>query len=166
MLVAVSHPHLLEIAQSYKAPDSNSTTRTGLLKSFASGRVDPRLSGSVAVMTTAAQTSTSPSNTELVIGLVGALGSNLHGVAQTIRAKLTDLFNYDSAIVSVSGLMQNLDWERDLKPDGEDRRLKANMDAGRDLNLAWGPTWKQYDALASLHPRDCRRARTSEPRSG
>jgi cytidine deaminase len=91
-----------------------------------------------------------PSNTELVIGLVGALGCDLPGVAQTIRAKLTDVFRYDSAVVSVSGLMQNLDWGRDLNPGTEDRRIKVNMDAGRDVNAAWHPTWKRHDALGRL----------------
>lgn len=96
-------------------------------------------------------TSTAPSDTELVIGLVGALGSDLHGVANTLRAKLTDVFDYESKIVGVSGLlMKSLDWDRDLEPDEEDRRIQVNMDAGRDLNEAWHRTWRRNDALARL----------------
>jgi cytidine deaminase len=96
------------------------------------------------------ESAAAPSNTELVIGLVGALGADLPRVAETLRAKLTDVFDYQSKILSVSGLMQSLDWERDLDPGREDLRIKVNMDAGRDLNLAWSGTWDRDDALARL----------------
>lgn len=95
-------------------------------------------------------TSAALSDTELVIGLVGALGSDLPGVANTLRAKLTDVFDYESSVIGVSGLMRDLDPERDLEPEGEDRRIQVNMDAGRDLNEAWHPTWRRHDALARL----------------
>jgi cytidine deaminase len=111
-----------------------------------------------------AAAATPPTNTELVIGLVGALGSDLMGLAQTIRAKLTDVFCYDSEIVAVSRLMQALDWDRDLQPTLENQRVKVNMDAGRDLNEAWYPTWKRHDALARLSLLEIARTRERENR--
>jgi len=91
-----------------------------------------------------------PSDTELVVGLVGALGADVRGVAAAIRAELTDTFAYRSEIISISSLMQDLPWQRDLSPSTEDARIKVNMDAGRDLNGSWYGAWHRYDALARL----------------
>lgn len=89
-------------------------------------------------------------DTELMVGLVGALGADLGGVANVIRAQLTDTFSYGSETISISSLMRGLSWERDLAPDAEDLRIKANMDAGRDLNEDWYKIWERNDALARL----------------
>lgn len=91
-----------------------------------------------------------PSNTELVIGLVGALGSDLPAVAQSIRTTLNDVFSYESEVLSVSAMMARFEWSSDLNPAREDERIQANMDAGRDLNTDWFDTWKHHDALARL----------------
>jgi deoxycytidylate deaminase len=92
-----------------------------------------------------------PSETELVIGLVGALGTDLTGVASKIEARLRAVFGYKTETVPVSGLMAELSWDRDLSPAHEDERIKVNMDAGRDLNDAWSPRFSgRHDALARL----------------
>jgi deoxycytidylate deaminase len=92
-----------------------------------------------------------PSNTELVVGLVGALGTDLDRVAHTISSRLQTVFAYQTEIVSVSSLMRDLAWDRDLCPSHEDERVLVNMDAGRDLNRAWaGLFGDRNDALARL----------------
>jgi deoxycytidylate deaminase len=93
----------------------------------------------------------SPSETEIVIGLVGMLGTDLKRVARTIESRLKTIFDYATASVSVSGLMGSLNWARDLSPQHEDERIKINMDAGRDLNDAWAPSFGgRHDAFARL----------------
>lgn len=94
--------------------------------------------------------STKPSNSELVLGLVGALGSDLRGVAQSIRTTLNDVFSYSSETLSVSSALTRFGWPYSLNPSREDERIKANMDAGRDLNRNWFRTWAHHDALARL----------------
>lgn len=97
------------------------------------------------------ETEPAPSATELVIGLVGALGTDLKRVASTIESRLHSVFSYDTESVSISGLMSDLDWPRNLTPSHEDARIKVNMDAGRDLNDLWKSDFGgRHDALARL----------------
>lgn len=86
------------------------------------------------------------SHTELVFGLVGALGTNLRLVATRLQSVLVDVFGYDVSPITLSDLMGTLTWDRDLSPAHYDRRLEARMDAGRDLCRAW----EAHDALALL----------------
>ena len=91
-----------------------------------------------------------PSNSELVVGLVGALGSDLPGVAQSIRTTLNDVFSYSSEILTVSSTLARFNWPYSLDLSREDERIKAHMDAGRDLNREWCETWAHHDALVRL----------------
>jgi deoxycytidylate deaminase len=91
------------------------------------------------------------SQTELIVGLVGALGTELDLVASKLSSRLGEVFAYRVETISVSSLMQDLDWHRDLRPPHEDARIRANMDAGRDLNRAWREHFNhRHDALARL----------------
>src|SRR4051812_7801347 len=89
-----------------------------------------------------------PSRTELVVGLVGAIGTDLPLVATRIGSLLKDNFDYSSSHVGVSDLLAKLAWPdgRDLSPKHWDLRTQSRMDAGRDLCQAWG----EHDALAQL----------------
>ncbi|HWT93575.1 MAG TPA: anti-phage dCTP deaminase [Solirubrobacteraceae bacterium] len=88
------------------------------------------------------------SRTELVIGLVGAIGTDLPFVAKRCGSLLTDIFAYEVSQIGVSDLLRTIEWDdgRDLSPEQEDLRLRARMDAGRDLCQGW----KAHDALAQL----------------
>src|SRR4051794_11608700 len=87
--------------------------------------------------------------TELVIGLVGAIGTDLESVATRTGSLLRDVFAYNGVSqIGMSDLLKTLAWEdgRDLSPDKEDLRIQVRMDAGRDLCQRWGA----HDALAQL----------------
>lgn len=88
------------------------------------------------------------SRTELIIGLVGAIGTDLVLVATRTGSLLKDQFGYDISHVSISDLLTTLNWDdkRNLSPQKEDERIKIRMDAGRDLCQKWGA----HDALAQL----------------
>ena len=86
--------------------------------------------------------------TELVIGLVGAIGTNLPLVATRTGSLLTDAFDYTISPIGMSDLLEIVDWpdNRDLSPAKWDLRTQARMDAGRDLCQGW----QDHDALAQL----------------
>lgn len=86
--------------------------------------------------------------TELVVGLVGAIGTDLPHVATRIGSLLTDVFDYTVSQVGMSDLLTTLAWEdgRDLSPQQWDVRTQGRMDAGRDLCQGW----REHDALAQL----------------
>jgi hypothetical protein len=88
------------------------------------------------------------SRTELVIGLVGAIGTDLKQVAVRAGSILTDIFGYAVTPINMSDLLTTVAWTdgRDLSPPHEDERIKVRMDAGRDLCQGWGA----HDALAQL----------------
>lgn len=50
------------------------------------------------------------SQTELVIGLVGAIGTNLGHVSTRLCSLLGDTFEYDCTQIKVSELLTALDW--------------------------------------------------------
>jgi cytidine deaminase len=89
-----------------------------------------------------------PSRTELVFGLVGAIGTDLRLVATRLGSLLADEFAYTTSQVGLSDLLETIAWSdgRDLSPEPEDLRIQARMDAGRDLCQRWG----EHDALAQL----------------
>jgi cytidine deaminase len=89
-----------------------------------------------------------PTRTELVIGLVGAIGTDLRLVATRLGSLLTDEFKYAISQIGMSDLLETLAWQeaRDLSPEPWDLRTQARMDAGRDLCQGWG----EHDALAQL----------------
>jgi len=101
-------------------------------------------------------------DTELVLGLVGTLGTDLESLAVTLRSVLTDVFGYRAEVIGLSQLMEDLDWNRELSPTHFDRRLQARMDAGRDLNRAWREHTKSHDALARLALLEIARIRERE----
>jgi deoxycytidylate deaminase len=86
--------------------------------------------------------------TELVIGLVGAIGTDLPLVATRIGSLLTDAFDYAISHIGISDLLEIVDWpgNRDLSHEKWDLRTRARMDAGRDLCQGW----QDHDALAQL----------------
>lgn len=88
------------------------------------------------------------SKTELVIGLVGAIGTDLELVSTRLCSTLRDVFAYDCTRIGVSDLLADLDWDGkwDLHAPRWDVRTRARMDAGLELCRAW----KSHDALAQL----------------
>jgi deoxycytidylate deaminase len=107
-----------------------------------------------------------PSKTELIIGLVGALGTDLRSLANDLATYLNDEFGYDSDFIGMSDLMGNLDWDRDLLSDKYDLHVELNMDAGRDFNLEWFSRWQRHDALARLAFLEIARLRNLSPHPG
>jgi deoxycytidylate deaminase len=125
------------------AAGSRRSTRRAASQTAARSRRSPR-------RRSARSQARSTASTELVIGLVGALGTRLLDVEGELRTVLNDRFGYQSYPISLSGLLKSLRWDRDLDPDHEDERIWNRMDAGRDLNLAWHSQWQAYDSVARL----------------
>lgn len=88
---------------------------------------------------------TSPPPNELVIGLVGAVGTDLDLVATDIQIAL-DTYGYEAEEIRLSGLLADLDWDEELSQKPLDRHIWEHMDAGNKLRLAW----ERGDALALL----------------
>lgn len=86
-----------------------------------------------------------PSQTELVIGFVGAVGIDLGEVYRKLAAVLTD-FEYQCHDVHLTDQLQDLDWECELKEAPHDERLWSYMDAGNELRREWD----RDDAFALL----------------
>ena len=81
--------------------------------------------------------------TELVIGLVGAVGTDLHWVSDEIRLALDD-FAYQTTHVGLSELLHELDWGEPLVDKPLDDHIATHMDAGDKLR----ERWQRPDALA------------------
>ncbi len=90
-----------------------------------------------------------PSSSELVIGLVGAVGTDLELVCTDISLAL-NAYDYDVEEIRLSRLLSGLDWGEDLseKLPGEplDKHIWTHMDAGNALRYIWN----RGDALALL----------------
>lgn len=82
---------------------------------------------------------------ELVIGLVGAVGTDLHHVADEIGVVL-GTFGYHSNIIGLSSLLEELDWEMHLAAEPYDEHIWTYMEAGNELCRRW----RRSDALALL----------------
>ena len=84
--------------------------------------------------------------TELVFGLVGALGTDMDRVSEELHLAL-DQFGYRTAEIRLSKLLREVDWEERLDEDNKlDAYIAAHMDAGNRLRQEWD----RPDALALL----------------
>ncbi|MGH2878428.1 MAG: deaminase [Solirubrobacteraceae bacterium] len=83
--------------------------------------------------------------TELVIGIVGAVGTDLRGVSDEIGLAL-DEFGYETTQVGLSDLLHELDWQAPLLDKPLDEQIATHMDAGDQLR----ERWERPDALAML----------------
>jgi deoxycytidylate deaminase len=92
--------------------------------------------------------------TELVIGLVGAVGSQMGSVEETLAAVFKSL-NYQCERIKLIELLHEIEKWKDLPHDREDERIRTHMDAGDDFRKVIGSN----DALAVLGVGDIRRLR-------
>jgi cytidine deaminase len=83
--------------------------------------------------------------TELVIGLVGAVGTDLPRVTKKIRLEL-DRFGYQTTEIGLSSLLSQMDWDEPLVERPADQHIATHMDAGDRLR----ERWERADALALL----------------
>jgi hypothetical protein len=70
--------------------------------------------------------------TELVIGLVAAAGTDLGRVTDELRTELHE-YGYSVDVVRLSDYLQDLPWAADFKDKPEDERMWLAMDAGTRL---------------------------------
>jgi len=86
-----------------------------------------------------------PPPSEIVIGLVGAVGTDLDLVSTDIELAL-DAYGYEAQEIRLSQLLADLDWEENLPSEPLDEHIWTHMDAGNKLRLCW----ERGDALALL----------------
>lgn len=97
---------------------------------------------------------------ELFIGLVGAVGTDLEAVAEQLEATLR-YYDYGTTELRLSGYLRALDWELDPPEAPFDVRIWEHMSAGTELRRRWN----RGDALALLALSNIaalRRERTEE----
>jgi deoxycytidylate deaminase len=84
--------------------------------------------------------------TELVFGLVGALGTDMERVSGMLHIALEGM-DYRTREIRLSSLLREVDWDVPLKEHAKlDSYLAAHMDAGDRLR----EEWQRPDALALL----------------
>lgn len=84
--------------------------------------------------------------TELVFGLVGALGTDMKRVSELLHLALEEM-DYQAHEIRLSALLREIDWDEPLVEDAKlDSYIAAHMDAGDRLRA----DWKRADALALL----------------
>ncbi|MBK8013901.1 MAG: hypothetical protein IPK13_21440 [Deltaproteobacteria bacterium] len=85
--------------------------------------------------------------TELVIGLVGPVGTNLRSVEETIKERLELRYNYSVDLIRLSHLLKGLGWKDELKEADEydryDTYMKAGGDARAKRNAATFSPWRR-----------------------
>lgn len=81
--------------------------------------------------------------TELILGLVGAVGTDLKRVADELRTELHE-YGYGATAVRVSDYLQDLPWTDSFADRPEDERTWLAMDAGTRLRVET----ERGDALA------------------
>jgi deoxycytidylate deaminase len=86
-----------------------------------------------------------PPSSELVIGLVGAVGTDLDLVSTDITLAL-DAYDYEVEEIRLSKLLSGLEWNEDLPSEPLDKHIWTHMDAGNKLRYIWN----RGDALALL----------------
>ncbi|MDO8186477.1 anti-phage dCTP deaminase [Conexibacter sp. JD483] len=86
-----------------------------------------------------------PSQTELVIGLVGPVGIDLGEVFDEL-AHVLSAFEYECHDIHLSDQLRALDWDQELVEKPADERLWSYMTAGNRLRELWG----RDDAFALL----------------
>lgn len=97
---------------------------------------------------------TAPVGPELVFGLVGAIGSNLSGVASAMADALKDVA-YSSEEIRVVDLLHSFEEWSSLPHSPEDERYKRHIEAGREFCERIG----REDGLARLAVARIRRLR-------
>lgn len=98
---------------------------------------------------------------EIVLGLVGAVGTDLALVFDVLEAALDEVA-YRAENVRLSALLGELDWDRELPDAPLDEHIAKHMDAGDELR----ETWDRGDALALVavpEILDRREAATGDP---
>jgi deoxycytidylate deaminase len=84
--------------------------------------------------------------TELVFGLVGALGTDMERMSQLLHLALEDM-DYRVQEIRLSALLREIDWDEPLDKGAKlDSYIAAHMDAGDRLRS----DWNRGDALALL----------------
>jgi deoxycytidylate deaminase len=84
--------------------------------------------------------------TELVFGLVSALGTNIGSVSEQLHIALEEM-NYRPREIRLSALLREVDWDEPLDENAKlDSYIAAHMDAGDRLRSEWD----RPDALALL----------------
>jgi cytidine deaminase len=84
--------------------------------------------------------------TELVFGLVGALGTDMERISGMLHVAL-ERMDYRTSEIRLSSLLREVDWDTPLKEHAKlDSYLAAHMDAGDRLREGW----QRPDALALL----------------
>jgi deoxycytidylate deaminase len=84
--------------------------------------------------------------TELVFGLVGALGTDIDRVSELLHLALEEM-RYQTREIRLSGLLREVDWDESLDEHAKlDSYIAAHMDAGDRLRS----DWNRPDALALL----------------
>lgn len=86
-----------------------------------------------------------PSQTELIIGLVGPVGVDLGAVYGQL-AKVLTAFEYECHDIHLSDQLRELDWNESLVDGPADERLWSYMSAGNRLR----ELWERDDAFALL----------------
>jgi deoxycytidylate deaminase len=85
-------------------------------------------------------------DTELVFGLVGALGTNIDQVSELLHLCLEDV-DYHPREIRLSALLREIDWDEPLDEKAKlDVYIASHMDAGDRLRREW----ERPDALALL----------------
>lgn len=92
-----------------------------------------------------AATTQPPDQSELVIGLVGAVGVDLSAIYSELQAVLTD-FAYECFDLHLTDALGELDWDVETVDTPIDERIWSFMDAGRELRTRWD----RDDAFALL----------------
>jgi deoxycytidylate deaminase len=89
--------------------------------------------------------------TELFIGLVGAVGTELHATEAALKTVLA-YYGYHSSVLRLSAYLDQLEWPepRDLPDEPFDVHVWEHMRAGTDLRKQW----ERGDALALLALND------------
>ena len=84
--------------------------------------------------------------TELVFGLVGALGTDIERVSRDLHLGLEEM-GYQAQEIRLSDLLREVEWDNPLDENARlDFYIATHMDAGNWLRSAW----KRPDALALL----------------
>jgi deoxycytidylate deaminase len=95
--------------------------------------------------------------TELVIGLVEAVGTDLGLVSDELRTELSE-YDYSTEVIRLSEYLQDLPWAEQFGDRPEDERMWLAMDAGTRLRIET----QHGDALALWAISDIFRSRENE----
>jgi hypothetical protein len=93
---------------------------------------------------------------ELVIGLVGPLGTNLDLVTSILQRELQN-FGYGSRIIRLSALLGSISGlEATLSSSSEDRRIASHMKAGTEIRTRtrWGDIMAMLEIAKIRYERE------------